>query len=222
MAEQSMASSTNEKLEIISWKEFTEGIAPMWNTKPKDIPIFNNPGNIIQFPQEEWGTKIICFPCAYYVGDEVVGYISIYNISNTMIRPRGIYIKEEHRGQGLGHRMQKAAWDLFPETFHRAFIWSRSNNVARFCKHSQMSLVPEGKMWSEYSKDDLFLLYHDRGPKPDLAEQCLNHSFIRENEYNYSYGGKNNLDVSWSRDEWDKYFFHHAGNYEDLKLDLMF
>ena len=138
-------------LNVITWEEFQIGIAPLWNSSdPKTIPIFNNPYGIIQYHKSLW-KNIIYFPCEYKVNDKVVGYISIYNLSNIHIRPRGIYIKPEYRGRAHGHQMQVAAWNLFPKSFYRAFIWSRAGNVDRFCKHSNMNVVPGGSNKTKFS-----------------------------------------------------------------------
>jgi len=209
------------KLNIIPWNEFQIGIAPLWNsTNPKTIPIFNNPYGIIQLPIEQW-KDIIYFPCEYVVNEKVVGYISIYNLSDIHIRPRGIYIKPEHRGRALGHQMQVACWNLFPKSFYRAFIWSRAENVDRFCKHSKMNVLPGGgNIWSEFGQDFQYLLYSDRDPYPNDISKEYNLHFLQKNKEKYSLGGTNNLNVSWSDDKWLQYFETHKGNYQELNLNL--
>jgi len=152
-----------------------------------------------------------------------VGYISIYNLSDMHIRPRGIYILPEYRGQGLGHEMQTAAWDLFPKSFYRAFIWSREENVERFSQHSNMKIVPGGSnIWSEFSKLYMFFMYADRDQYPTDEQIQNNKQFIKDNFAQYSLGGINNLNVSWSVTEWSKYCKEHQGNYIDLGLNLNF
>jgi len=216
--------SVDEHLEIISWTEFQEGIAPLWHsTSPKTIPIFNNPYGIIQYCEEDWANKIIYFPAKYIQGSKTVGYISIYNLSDTHIRPRGIYILPEYRGTGLGHRMQEAAWNLFPKTFYRAFIWSREENVERFSKHSGMSVVPGGSnIWSEYSQLYMFMMYKDRHSKPTAEEIKQNQLFLKEHSNCFSFGGTNNLNNSWNDETWSKYFKEHKGNYMHLDINLDF
>ena len=209
------------KLNIIKWNEFQKGIAPLWNSSnPESIPIFNNPYGIIQFGKSQW-KDIIYFPCEYVVDDIIVGYISIYNLSDTHIRPRGIYIKPEHRGKGLGHMMQKDCWDLFPKSFYRAFIWSRAENLERFCKHSNMFILPGGgNIWSEFGQDFQYFLYNERAPFPNDISKEYNINFLKENQKQFSLGGTNNLDVSWSDEQWYKYFETHKGNYQELNLNL--
>ena len=211
------------KLEVIPWGEFQTGIAPLWKVTPNSIPIFNNPYKIIHYDQSKWHTDIIYFPAKYIVNNETVGYISIYNLSDIHIRPRGIYILPEHRGKGLGHRMQKAAWDLFPKSFYRSFIWSREENVERFSLHSNMKVVPGGSnVWSEFSKLYMFFMYADRDRYPTDEQIEINKQFIKNNRDQYSFGGSNNLNVSWNDEQWSKYFKDHQGNYIDLDLNLNF
>lgn len=209
------------KLNIIKWNEFQKGIAPLWNSSnPETIPIFNNPYGIIQYDKSHW-KDIIYFPCEYVVDDIIVGYISIYNLSDTHVRPRGIYIKPEHRGKGLGHMMQKDCWDLFPKSFYRAFIWSRAENLERFCKHSNMYILPGGgNIWSEFGQDFQYFLYNERAPFPNDISMEYNINFLKENHKQFSLGGTNNLDVSWSDEQWYKYFDTHKGNYQELNLNL--
>jgi len=210
-------------LNVITWEEFQIGIAPLWNSSdPYSIPIFNNPYGIIQYHKSLW-KDIIYFPCEYKINDKVVGYISIYNLSDIHIRPRGIYIKPEYRGRAHGHQMQVAAWNLFPKSFYRAFIWSRAENVERFCKHSNMNIVPGGgNIWSEFGQDFQYFLYSDRSRQPKLDLLDLNKAFLLTHRDKYSLGGTNNLNVSWSQDQWYEYFNTHKGNYQELDLDLDF
>lgn len=215
--------SPRGNLSLVTWDEFQEGIAPLWKVIPNTIPIFNNPYSIIQYDESVWHTDIVYFPAKYVVDGKTVGYISIYNLSDMHIRPRGIYILPEYRGQGLGHEMQTAAWDLFPKSFYRAFIWSREENVERFSQHSNMKIVPGGSnVWSEFSKLYMFFMYADRDQYPTDEQIQNNKQFIKDNFEQYSLGGVNNLNVSWSVTEWSKYFKEHQGNYIDLGLNLNF
>lgn len=213
----------SNNLKIINWKEFQKGIAPLWNsTNPKTIPIFNNPYGIIQYDRMQW-KDIIYFPCKYVIDNITVGYISIYNLSDTHIRPRGIYIKPAYRGRALGHKMQQDCWDLFPKSFYRAFIWSRAENIERFCKHSKMNIVPGGgNIWSEFGQDFQYFLYNDRAPFPNKEDIQNNIDFLKRHQNEYSLGGTNNLNVSWTDGQWNDYFQTHKGNYQELHLNLDF
>lgn len=209
-----------EKLEIINWNEFKKGIAPLWNNiNPETIPIYNNPFSLIRYKTNDLDRKIIYFPCVYIVDNTIVGFISIYNLSDMHIRPRGIYIKPEYRGKGLGHRMQKAAWDLFPKSFYRSFIIT--SQIERFCKYSNMIVFPKQKpLWSEFSKTYLTLLCHQRSRFPSDLEIVDNIKWINNNLNEFGLGGTNNLNVIWTKKEWKNYFREHCGNYKKNKFNL--
>lgn len=214
----------NERLEIITWSDFQQGIAPLWKAKPNTIPIFNNPYHIIQYPQHMWHTSIVLFPVCYIVDDEPVAYSCVYNLSDSVIRTRGIFVKEEHRGKGYGHKIQKAQWDIFPKTFHRAFGFWREDSAPRFEKYSGMKQVPGTDwIWSDFSQVNMKFLYWDRrDTKPKDIEREYNIHFIASNKQKYGFGGTNNLNVDWDLEEWDTYFDTHKGNYEDLQINLDF
>ena len=211
-------------LEIIPWSDFQQGIAPLWNAnEPSTIPIVNNPYHIIEYPQHLWHNSIVLFPVCYKVDNVPVAYSCVYNLSDTVIRTRGIFVLEEHRGKGYGHEIQREQWNLFPRTFHRAFGFWREDSAPRFQKYSDMQLVPGTDwIWSDFSKVNMRFMYVDRGPKPTELDIQQNISFIQTHKQEYSYGGTNNLNVNWSQEEWDTYFDKHKGNYEDLQLDLNF
>jgi hypothetical protein len=65
-------------------------------------------------------------------------------------------------------------------------------------------------------------MYADRDQYPTDEQIRNNKQFIKDNFEQYSLGGVNNLNVSWSVTEWSKYFKEHQGNYIDLGLNLNF
>jgi GNAT superfamily N-acetyltransferase len=209
-----------ETLQIISWKEFQEGIAVLWNSEnPKNIPIYNNPFGLIQYHIDELLNQVIYFPCKYLKNNEIVGYISIYNISNKHIRPRGIYILPDFRGKGLGHRMQRAAWDLFPKSFYRTFIITAQ--VERFCKYSNMYIYPNIlPLYSEFSNAYLRLLCFQRQYNPSLSEIDYNKKWISNNIAQFGYAGKNNLNTKFTSIDWENYVKEHKGNYQSVNFNL--
>jgi len=214
----------NEKLEIISWSEYQEGIAPLWKIEdPSTIPIWNNPYYIVQYPQHMWHTDVILFPVKYVVDGVTVAHSCVYNIDDMFIRTRGIYVEPEHRGKGYGHKIQNGQMDLFPKAFHRLFGFWRDGPAQRFLKYSEMKQVPGTDwIWSDYSKINMKCLYIERGPKPSDAEIVENKQFIEEHREQYSLGGTNNLNVDWDFLTWENYFETHKGNYEDLQIKLDF
>tara|TARA_Y100001972_G_scaffold127696_1_gene185414 strand:+ start:443 stop:1093 length:651 start_codon:yes stop_codon:yes gene_type:complete len=214
----------NETLEVIKWSDYQKGIAPLWNTTPKNIPIFNNPYHIIEYPKHMWHTSIVLFPVCFKVDNIPVAYSCVYNISDKHIRTRGIFVLEEHRGKGYGHKMQQAQWDLFPKTFYRAFGFWREDSAPRFQKYSYMQIVPNTDwIWSDFSKVNMRFLYKNRRPTPpNNIEIEYNNHFIASNRNKFSFGGTNNLNNDWSLQEWETYFDKHEGNYEDLQINLDF
>jgi len=209
-----------DRLEIIPWREFQIGIAPLWkNQNPQTIPIYNNPFGLIQYSNNYLHQKIIYFPCRYVINNHVVGYISIYNISDIHIRPRGIYILEEYQGIGLGHKMQQLAWDLFPKSFYRAFIITAQ--AERFCIYSKMKIVPNiPTLFSKFSNQNLKLLCHERQQYPTNSEIEENQNWIEKMSSDFSFGGKNNLNCNWNSQEWLEYFDKNKGDYENYVFNL--
>jgi len=209
-----------ELLEIIKWHEFQKGIAPLWgSSEPEFIPIFNNPYGIIQYDQKQWHTAIVYFPCRYSVDDVVVGYTSIYNVSDIHIRLRGIYILNEYQGCGLGHRMQQAAQDLFPKSFYRSFIFT--SQPERFCKYGNMKMLPNvGPIWSTFGQNFQRILYINRDVSPTEESITQNKRFIDSYRSEFNFGGTNNLNCNWTGTEWEDYFIKNAGNYINLNMQL--
>ena len=170
-----------------------------------------------------WHTDIILFPVKYVVDGVTVAHTCVYNIDDTLIRTRGIYVEADYRGKGYGHKIQQAQWDLFPKTFFRAFGFWREDSAPRFQKYSEMQIVPGTDwIWSDFSKVNMRFLYTQRGERPTNDEISQNKEFIAKHRDQYSLGGTNNLNVNWDIMEWEKYFETHKGNYEDLQFNLNF
>lgn len=201
-------------IEVIPWEEFCEGIAPLWKVDdPKNIPIVNNPFQIIQYPLEEWSSKIIYFPCKFVCPSSGVtqGYTSIYNISDTILRIRGIYVLPDHRGLGIGHKIWQMATNLFPSTFYRTVGFWREDSAPRFIKYSGMNIVPGTDwFWSNYSQVNMRLLYKDR------TTDFFDPDFIDKNISTYGLGGSNNTK------QWSDSFLSHAYSYERANINLNF
>ena len=211
-------------IEVIPWKDFQVGVAPLWKTEnPVDIPIVNNPYRIIHYAFDDWKSKIVYFPCRFRCPEtkDVLGYTSIYNLSDTVVRIRGIYVLPEHRGKGVGHKMWQAASDLFPEGFHRTVGFWREDSAPRFIEHSQMSIIPGTDwFWSDFSQVNMRFLYRDRGRQTD--DHTANRLFLEYKHEEFGLGGTNNLNRSWSSDEWREGFGHHETAYRDGMVNLDF
>lgn len=213
------------RLRVISWADFQKGIAELWKSDdPDTIPIINNPFRIIQYGVEEMRDRICFFPCAIVDQDENIAcYTSIYNISDTTLRVRGIWVHPSYRGRGVGHKAWQMATTLFPPSFNRVVGFWREDSAPRFIEHSGMKIVPGTDwFWSDYSGVNMRMLYLDRGPKPGDYGTGLNRSFIEESLDEFGFGGRNNLNRTWTDAEWLEFAQADALSYEDKGIDLSF
>jgi hypothetical protein len=120
--------------EIIPFNEWRRHIQPLWpwNTDWHWIPVIHNPHGMIQYAGEEAFERIIMFPVMCSVGGVPAAFTSVYNISDTHLRIRGIYVKPEFRGQHLVTPMLEWACNLFPDPWHTAIIYAREHNIDYF------------------------------------------------------------------------------------------
>lgn len=210
---------------IIPFSEWQVGIAPLWSMedRPHEIPIINNPFQIIQYPLADWPEKVCFLPIEYSEDGVVKGYTSMYNISDSVLRIRGIYVLPEHRGQGVGHRMWQEAATAYPETFYRVTGFWREDSAPKFIQHSGMTIVPAtGWIWSDFSKVNMRFLYKDRRARPNGYELLVNQDFLREMAPQYGYGGSNNLNKTWTKEEWLEFAEPHAYAYKNTGLPINF
>jgi GNAT superfamily N-acetyltransferase len=203
-------------LHVIRWSEFCEGMADHWHTKqPETIPIWNNPFGIVQYPRERWAKDILCFPCAWVEDGVTKGYTSVYNISDTVLRTRGVYVLPAYRGNGIGPKMMRASWDLFPNAFSRVVEWFKESDSHW---HSMKAVPGTALEWSSFSKCTLALLYADREPR--AFRTTSSERFIAENRGLVGLNGHYNM--QGAIEDFDAYFDAHRGNYPIRKFDLNF
>jgi GNAT superfamily N-acetyltransferase len=211
-------------IQVIPWKSFQEGIAPLWKVEdPITIPILNNPFQIIQYPLAAWRDKIIFFPCRFIdpKTKDVLAYTSIYNLSDEVLRIRGIYVLPEHRGKGVGHKIWQAAADLFPSGFHRVFGFWREDSAPGFIKNSDMGIVPGTDwFWSDFSGVNMRFLYRDRGAR--VNDLTPNQLFLAYQHERYGIGGTNNLNRTWTDGEWREFAEPAEHAYAPMNVDLDF
>ncbi len=214
------------RIRVITWEAFQDGIAPLWKAEadPRSIPIVNNPYQIIEYPFGEWRDRICFFPCeAVNAAGDVIGYTSIYNISDRLTRIRGIYVLPEHQGRGYGHEMWQQATKLFPRSFHRTVGFWRESSYERFIQHSGMTIIPERNwLWSAFSGVRMKMLYRDHRCAPNAAEVMMNQDFLARNVEEFGFGGTNNLNRSWTDDDWEDFAGPEETAYEPLGVDLNF
>lgn len=213
----------DQSIEIIPWREFQKAIAPMWDVaKPSSIPIINNPYRVIRLPQESWPETILHYPIRFSEEGVVKGYTCVYNVSQTAVRIRGIYILPEHRGQGAGMRMTKAAMSLFPKGFHRMVGFFKETTAEKFIDHCDFKPVPNADwLWSEYQKIRLRALYWDRSA-PVRGAAKSNAAFVASQIATHGFGGTNNLNDNWDAEEWLEFSEPHATAYFDANINVDF
>lgn len=210
------------RIEVISWSEFQEAIAPMWGVSdPSTITIINNPYRVINLPVADWPKRIIHYPLRFVEDGIVKGYTAIYNVSLKATRIRGIFILPEHRGNGAGMRMTKAAQSVFPPGFHRMIGFFKEENVERFIQHCDFAPVPDlGWLWSDYQKVRIRAMCWDRSCAPESLNDNI--TFLDRMAPRYGLGGSNNLDRSWSELEWNEFVEPHVRVYPDVGLNVDF
>lgn len=209
--------------QIIPWTEFQPAIAPIWNVDdPTTVPILNNPYRVISYALEEWPTRIVHFPYRYVENGKVVGYTSLYNVSDDTVRTRGVYVLKESRGNGVARRMLEAGMNLFPDGFRRLVGFFREANVEKFKRTCDMKEFPGTDwFWSTYQQIRIRMLYWDR-PNISVIDLDENRQFVQDNLAEHGFGGTNNLNRKWSPEEWLEYATPHAWTYEDGKINLKF
>lgn len=192
----------------------------MWDVPAMTIPIVNNPYRVIQYDLLSARNKVCFFPIEYSEDGIVKGYNSIYNISDSVLRFRGIYVLPEHRGKGVGHRMCEETVEVFPKSFYRVIGFYKEGGVQRFLDHGGMKEAPVSPLWSEFSQTHLKILYRDRHPKPNEREVGINRLFLNHNWPTYGFGGSNNMRRTWSDDEWSEFAGNDFNHYPDERISL--
>ncbi len=212
----------NSPMEIIPWKDFQAAIAPMWGIEDAaSIPIINNPYRVISYPVEEWPTKVLHYPLRFVEDGQTKGYTCVYNVSDTVVRIRGIYILPEFRGSGAGMRMTQAALGMFPIGFNRLIGFFKETTAQKFIDHCGFKPFPNADwLWSEYQQIRLRAMYWDRGVIP--SKPIANRKFIDSELDRFGFGGTNNLNTEWTVEEWIEYATPHVTAYREVGLSLRF
>lgn len=148
------------EFKVIDFDEWRQRIQPLWNWIDDwhHIPIINNPYGMIQYTGLEAFKRIITFPIMCTVHGIPAAYTNVYNISDTHIRIRGIYVEPEFRGRRLVAPMLDFACELFPEPWHTVIGYYRTTTVD-WCKqeldhveigHEWRNRMVDGKAVDEY------------------------------------------------------------------------
>lgn len=122
------------KFEVIPFADWRIGIAPLWNLQGMEhriAAVINGHGHL-RYAGPELSQRILFFPIIASWHGQRVGWTSIFNISDEVLRIRGIYVLPEMRSQGIGRRMIEFAESLWPSCFGRTLLYARSSNVDRY------------------------------------------------------------------------------------------
>ena len=130
---------------IISFEDWRKSVQPMWSWI-RDyhwIPIINNPYGMIQYMGEEVFSRVIQFPIAAVVDGKQVGWSLVYNISDTVIRVRGVYVLPEARGLGIGTGLYDFALSLWPEPWSHYVGYYDAKSLKLFEKTWGLKPLPQ-------------------------------------------------------------------------------
>ncbi len=130
---------------IISFEEWRISVQPMWSWIEDHhwIPIINNPYGMIQYAGKEVFSKVIQFPIAAFVDGQQVGWSLVYNISDTVIRVRGVYVLPEARGLGIGTGLYDFALSLWPEPWSHYIGYYDAKSLKHFEKTWDLKPLPQ-------------------------------------------------------------------------------
>ena len=127
---------TEPTFEIITFEEWRQNIVPLWpwNEDYRWIPIIHNPLGIMRYTGREIFEKVVQFPVVCKVDGEPAGYCCFYNISDTHIRTRGVYVDPKYRGRGLVKPMLEYGCSLFADNWNTFILIAREDNIDYWLK----------------------------------------------------------------------------------------
>ena len=119
---------------IIPFPEWRREIAPLWlmDGRHRTIPPIINGHGQMQYVGRELFKGIVLFPIAAEYEGERIAWTSVYNISSTALRVRGIYVLPEYRSNGIGRAMVEYALGLWPAPWRMCYMYARESNVERY------------------------------------------------------------------------------------------
>ena len=91
------------EFQVIEFDEWRQRIQPLWpwETDWHWIPFLNTPFGQNQYTGLDTFKRVITFPVMCTVDGVPAAYTSVFNISDTHLRIRGVYTEPEFRGRGL-------------------------------------------------------------------------------------------------------------------------
>jgi GNAT superfamily N-acetyltransferase len=120
--------------EVIPFADWRAGIAPLWNMEGMESRIamaINGHGHL-RYAGRELMQRVLFFPIAAAWRGQRIGWTSIFNVSDEVLRVRGIYVLPEMRSLGVGRRMVEFAENLWPACFGRTLMYARASNIERY------------------------------------------------------------------------------------------
>lgn len=136
---------TYSKITFENWRESVRPLW-MWIEDYHWIPIINNPYGMVQYAGKEVFDRTILFPIAASIDGEQVGWSLVYNISDTAIRVRGVYVSPKARGFGVGTGLYDYALSLWPAPWHRYVGYYDRKSLDLFSRTWGLKPVP-GHVW---------------------------------------------------------------------------
>lgn len=122
------------EFKILPFQEWRKKIAPLWNKESRvdSIYAFLNANGQMQYVGSELFSKVLLFPIAACMNGKQVGWTSCYNISDSCVRIRGLYVLPGYRDQGIGFALVQHAMKLWPSPWNRFFMVARLSNHQRY------------------------------------------------------------------------------------------
>ena len=142
-----MASSSevqNIEYSVITFENWRMCVQPMWKWIEDYhwIPIINNPYGMVQYSGSEVFKRTLQFPIAASLNGKQVGWSLVYNISDTAIRVRGVYVLPEARGTGIGTGLYDFALSLWPDPWSRYVGYYDAKSLELFSRTWNLKPVP--------------------------------------------------------------------------------
>ncbi len=133
--------------EVISFENWRASVKPLWKWIEDYhwIPIINNPYGMVQYMGEEVFKRTLLFPIAAKINNQQVGWSLVYNISDTAIRVRGVYVDPKARGLGIGTGLYDFALSLWPEPWSLYVGYYDSESMELFKRTWGLTPFPEFK-----------------------------------------------------------------------------
>ena len=127
---------------------------------------------MLQYYGRELSSRVLYFPVCARFSNQSVAWALTYNISDTHIRIRGLFVEPEHRGKGIGPALCDYAVSLWPSPWFRCVGYWRDDSFTRLAKSWGLqpveSVQPRVRITGDQRKIEgykLILAYKDFAPR---------------------------------------------------------